>query len=706
MAILIANIGTSDLAIQVIVDGTKYYLPIDPLPEINQDREGLTLQEIDMWKEPRKYFRDSGLYTELGFPENVEPTSRKLTERLLEHYKNNFEYWHSRIHAPRIWGVVKKAVSMGINQGYIFVTNQQSDKFPEGHDKDTKFLYEILALWFKDKYPNFIFTPEVIPQNVRVYIPDDLFQYYYDFFNRLSLTDSGLKRQKKYPQVGEILSGQVVGFDGQNQGVFIEVNGGLKGFLNLANISQDAITTQSIRKIFQVDDLVWVKVIESEEPKLRFSTKELEQTPGEIIHNSQAVFDRIKREISINSQSDTQAPPEEELMLISVKGGTPQMKTALQLQGVSVSTVKRLLFVNPLLSIRDVFTGLPSSCDLEAYWRYMRTQKYQTIKLLLERWDFDGAIQILQNWQEYLKYLIAQGILGKDEVEKSSNVSKLVLTALDFARACFNLDFQTAKTLAQTQIESYPELNVEFFQELYESAKKYGVYQHRLLSLYTQNRIYWKLDQIASFLSHLSSFGEEVLHGLILKWESKANYWIAQTESDIKAEFKFDIYRLQTNRRGTWEKFVDLQRNYNPDFGTRPRTSYSLKNRYEKRNFVAALVQFRNRPDEVEAWNRLCKNLEQLDFWIELRNKLIHTATGVSKQLMQDLYDAYTPEAGKTAPCPPLEILATMAAITKNKLVDLKTIYHNDFVGEAADYYIYTSVIDWVVNILVNDGLQ
>ncbi|MEC4818959.1 MAG: hypothetical protein SAK29_37640 [Scytonema sp. PMC 1069.18] len=591
MVILIANIGTSDLAIEVVVDGTKYYLPIDPLPEINQDKEGLIPQEQDMWTHPRKYFRESGLYTSLGFSENVEPTSIKLTERLLEQYKNNFEYWHSRIHAPRIWGVVEKAVRMGINQGYIFVTNQQSEKFPEGHEKDTRFLYEILELWFKDKYPNFVFIPEVIPQNVRVYIPDDLFQYYYDFFNRISLGDTRLKQQKK----------------------------------------------------------------------------------------------------------------EEELMLISVKGGTPQMKTALQLQGISVSTVKRLLFVNPQLSIRDVFTGLPSSCDLEAYWRYMRTQKYQTIKLLLERWDFDGAIQILQNWLEYLDYLIYQGILGKDKVEKSRNVSKLVLTVLDFSRSCFNLDFQTAKRLAQigiSQITTYSELSYDIFYNLNEIAEKYEIYQYRLLSLYTQNRIYWRLEQIASFLSHLSSFCEEVLHGLILKWESEAGYWIVKSDGEIKDEFNIDVKKLQNSKGTVWENFTKLQGDFAPKSN---KGSYRLTNRYSKRSFVEALVQFRNNKDEIAAWNRLCDGLKQLDFWIDQRNKLIHTATGFSKELMQDLYIGYTPEPNKSAPCAPNAILMVMAAIAKNELVDLKTV---DFVGEEADFYIYTFVTDWMVSTLLTDGLQ
>jgi len=90
MSILIANIGTSDLAIKINVNGQERYLPIDPLSEPNQDKSGLTPEEINMWEKPYLYFQSSGLYSELGFTANV-PSSRELTERLLASYQDNPE---------------------------------------------------------------------------------------------------------------------------------------------------------------------------------------------------------------------------------------------------------------------------------------------------------------------------------------------------------------------------------------------------------------------------------------------------------------------------------------------------------------------------------------------------------------------------------------------------------------------------------------
>lgn len=724
MGILIANIGTSDLAIKINVNGQEYYAPIDPLSEPNQDTDELTPEESVIWKTPQQYFQSTGLYAELGFEADKipVPTYRELTEKLLEKYQENFDYWHSRIHAPRIWGVIKQALALGINQGYIFVTDQKSEEMPEGHFKDTVFMYEILNLWFAKEQPDFELIYNPIPPEYKANKLDDLLQYYHNFFIELSFKKEKQQQQQRYPKLDEILSGKIAAFDVQNQGLFIEVNGGLRGYININNISELVISPQELRSIFKLGDVIWVKVINSDIDKLRFSSKELEETPGEITQNHQLIYNRISQEIKANTQLITQSQADEEMLLISAKGGTTQMKIALQLQGISVSAVIKILFVNPKLSHRGVLQGIPSDCEIESYWRYMWTQKYQAIKILVERWDYDGALQILKNWQDYLNFLIQQGIVGKEDIERSNDVIKVVLQVLDFARACFNLDFQTAKEISNPQINTVitnSEFSTDIFPKLQEAADKYGVYQHRLLSIYTQNRIYWQLDQVASFLAHLASFGEEVLHGLILKWEGKASYWLfkdqekkklrkATSEAEIKSGFIIDIKQIQLSRPSVWNKVVSLQSSFNPKFGSKTRDRESLTNRFIKRYFVQALVEYRNNPQEIEEWQLIMKSLQQLDFWIEQRNKLIHTATGYSKPLMVDLFNEYSPDENSniSAPCHPDEILGVMEAILKNKLVDLKTIYRNMFVGNEAEYYIYTLVNNWVVNTLVNDGMK
>lgn len=690
MGILIANIGTSDLAIKINVNGQELYAPIDPLSEPNQDTDKLTPEESAIWDKPQQYFKSSGLYTELGFEPDKIPTSRELTEKLLEKYQENFDYWHSRIHAPRIWGVIKQALALGINQGYIFVTDQKSEEMPEGHFKDTVFMYEILNLWFAKEQPEFELIYNPIPPEYKANKLDDLLQYYHNFFIELSFEKEKQQQQQRYPKLDEILFGKIVKFDAHNQGLFLEISGGLQGYININNISELVISPQDLRNIFKLGDVIWVKVINSDIEKLRFSSKELEETPGEITQNHQLVYNRISQAIKANTQVITQSQADQEMLLISAKGGTTQMKIALQLQGISVSAVIKILFVNPKLSHRGVLQGIPSDCEIESYWRYMWTQKYQAIKILVERWDYDGALQILKNWQDYLNFLIQQGIVGKEDIERSNDVSKLVLQVLDFARACFNLDFQSAKDLAKPKIDTtFLELSTDIFPKLQEAADKYAVYQHRLLSIYTQNRIYWQLDQVASFLAHLASFGEEVLHGLILKWEGKASYWVSKSgkkfpknlsgpeyEAQIKSSFTIDIKQIQISRPSVWNKVVSLQSSFNPKFGSKTRDRESLTNRFIKRYFVQALVEYRNNPQEIEEWQLIMKSLQQLDFWIEQRNKLIHTATGYSKPLMVDLFNEYSPDENSniSAPCHPDEILDVMEAILKNKLVDFNTL--------------------------------
>lgn len=395
MSILIANIGTSDLAIKINVNDQERYLPIDPLSEPNQDKSGLTPEEINMWEEPYLYFQSSGLYSELGFPSDLVPTSRELTERLLASYEDNPEYWTERIFPPRIWGVIEKAITMGINQAYIIVSNQKVEqKNPTARNKDTAHLYPIIEKWFATKLPNFTLIPEYIPEDIPLIDSDLLFKFYFDFFNRLRAAEEKNQRQKKLLKVGETVLAKVISFENQGQGIFVETIEGVKGFIHIDNISQAQVDFHDIRSILTINSLVYGLVIKIDNGKYKLSTKELEETPGEIINNPQAFFNRVPVQQTINLQSESELE-EKELMLISVKGGTNQMKTALQLQGISVSAFKRLLFINPLLSIPSVFAGQPSSCELESYWRYMRTHKYQTIRLLLERWDFDGAIQIL-----------------------------------------------------------------------------------------------------------------------------------------------------------------------------------------------------------------------------------------------------------------------------------------------------------------------
>ena len=702
MSILITNIGTSDLAIQVTIDnsefsihGKKYFLTIDTLREYNQDTTDLTSEEEEIYNNPQTYFKSSGLYAELGFTDDAIPTSRELTEKLLQAYQKNPDGWHYRICLPRILGVIKKAIEMNIHQGYIFVSNQVSDNLPAGHAKDTVFLYDIIQLYITKAEIDFDLICEHIPANIPLINSDSLFDYYSNFFNRIRAQKEREKYQERDPIVNENILCRVTDLQlGSNSddGVRVETETGLRGFIHIKNVSQNDLNPEQLKSIFKKGDRLWAKLIKRNGKKLRFSTKELEANPGDMIRNSQDVFQRF-----------------EEVMLISIKGGTGQMKTALQFQGMSISATDRLLFVNPQLSIKDVLSGLSSQCQIESYWRYMRTQKYQTVRLLLERWDFDGAIQVFKDWQDYLYYLKTQGIIDQNNVEQSREFSNLISSALKFSLSCSNLDFQIATSIAEQGIKlakNYSDTIKKDFSTLKNFTDDYYKnFKYRLLHLYTLNRINRQLEQNALFLTLLSTFCEEILHGLIINWDGNANYWEEQPES---AKFELNVPALKKEKLKLWNNFVTLQRQnkYTPNFGDRDIRFYTLNNRYNKRNFAESIVKYRNQEQEIKAWNQLSSILQKLDFWIDKRNDLIHSAKGLSWELMQELYNDYSSKHRDAQLCEPDEILPLIGEILKNPLINLSDDDMNNFVGTEANHYIYSFVRNWVVNQLIEDGLQ
>ena len=127
---------------------------------------------------------------------------------------------------------------------------------------------------------------------------------------------------------------------------------------------------------------------------------------------------------------------------------------------------------------------------------------------------------------------------------------------------------------------------------------------YALILLHTLNRINRQLEQNALFLTLLSTFCEEILHGLIINWDGNANYWKEQPES---AKFELNVTKLENHRVELWNNFVTLQRQnkYTQNFGDRDIRFYTLNNRYNKRNFAESIVKYRNLEQEIEAWNQL-----------------------------------------------------------------------------------------------------
>lgn len=567
--ILVANIGTSDIAIKFKTEDLGFYIPIGfNRYEPNNDESGLNENEKAIWEQEfQQSYIAEYLCPELGV--NVIDRNGKksfsfleLTCKIFKAYEKDEETWHKRIRPGRIWGVINSAIEpkFEVKKIYIFVTDQVKP-----HQSDTIYLFDILEKWFKYENPELKLIKEVIPKEIAANNQDALLNYYYHFFNK-------------------------------------------------------------------------------------------------IIQN--------------------------ETVLISIKGGTPQMQTALKMQAIA-SGLPKQLFIDPILSIKKVLAGEASECQLTSYWQYMRTQKYQSVKLLLdERWDFDGAKQILNDWNKVLQFLDKKQISENIDLGNAQGRINKIIQALNLGVNYLNLDYEgTAK-------EKNPELASDY------SFQAWIINQddEKLLNLYTQCRIYWHTNQVANFLARMSSFYEETLERLIVVLNG-AKYFRSNRSLNIPLI-------CQEIGESLWQDFYDNQKQYNPRFRNSQNNSKSLKldNRFAKRNFIEKLLIPHSQVD-VQHWKSILKLLKSLDFWAEQRNNLIHHSTGVSKETMQELWDECKKSGDRTASLArqPGQIRDVMADICQNELGLVKEEYQNNFVGNKARFYLYSDIKEWVFQQLNDD---
>jgi hypothetical protein len=425
----------------------------------------------------------------------------------------------------------------------------------------------------------------------------------------------------------------------------------------------------------------------------------------------------------------------QEDILISIKGGTPQMQTALRIQAIA-SNIQKQIFLEPKLVVKDLLEGQASECEPDCYWQYMRNQKYATVKLLLnQRWDFDGARVILKDWQETLIYLAQQVPKIASDTQKEQEKLTKILTRLDFAVNCFNLD--------KNAIREDDKMDYDFW-----------------LNVYTQCRIYWGLDEIANFLIRLSSFYEVTLNELViglggqkyLRNNNQNQDWVfvrEQADQRYKVCNKFE--ELEQDFGGyevTWQykkpqitkkhtstcKPITTQKEYPLEIiikgkfgqgdsgaiaklkdilkveGVYHKKQYKLGNRYSKRNFVQTLIEI-DHPDRLELWQQILASLVKLDYWFDNRNALIHSGRGVSVQTMiqqgeedkrnwTDDKDKYKANPHKA--CHPNNILGEVLniAIHTYQLLGHKL---SPYVGcdENTPYYLYSQLRDEICQQLI-----
>ncbi|NEP77139.1 MAG: hypothetical protein F6K39_02515 [Okeania sp. SIO3B3] len=541
-AILIANIGTSDIAVKI--EEIKRYIPVGfDRNEPNIDDSDLTENDKSTWKqELEKSFIREYLCLELGIDKY---SFRELTKRILEEYNKDEEKWHHRISLDRFQGVIDRAKSaFKIEKVYLFVTNQPQyipdpktgkPKFNKGYLTDTIHLYEIFHKWFKREMPDLKLEKKEIPQNISPIEQDKLFSYYYQFF-------------------------------------------------------RDKIT-----------------------------------------------------------KSDS-------IIIVSIKGGTPQMQSALRLQAIA-SLSKKQLFVEPILSVKRILYGEPSECKFTSYWQYMKTQKYEDIKIILDRWDFEGALQLLNQWKQSLIFLKDNNI-DDAQIKTHNKLINQVINVLKIANNYWSLDIEKAKDIAKDRSSKIPpeitkQLSLNDDEDLLGDI---------LLNTYTQCRIHYKLKQMASFLVGISSFYEIVLQRIV---------------KDCGTEAKQKEFQEKNNR-------------------------------YEKREVIDSL--FPQSSSNNKSWQNIRRSLNKLNLWCRRRNQFIHYDNAASNNLggisEKSLEEFYKDEKNKGSNiCPLNSILDVMKDILKSDLGLISLEQQNKFVGRDKDYYIYSEVRKWVIEQLTKKDI-
>ena len=385
-----------------------------------------------------------------------------------------------------------------------------------------------------------------------------------------------------------------------------------------------------------------------------------------------------------------QAFGSDEVLFVSVKGGTPQMQTALKIQAIAFDC-KPQIFLKPQLKAIDILYGQPSICDRVAYWRYQQTQKYQMAERLLQRWDFDGAATLLRRWRDTLQSLMDSQVTD-DEHELERNRDRLVqvVAGLDIAVACLNLDQQSAMKVIRKTIKKPDKATFQALLEAYDL----------LQNLYAQCKIYQELRQVTHFLSRMGSFYEATQNRLI---EHLGGQYFDQNELERLPLLTATISRQAP---ALWRKFIEVHRGFLQKQGWSDRkfeqgyrwnfekfSKLYLNNRFLKQSFLKALIdyqygsQYHDRPD-LTLWTKL-------DFWYDRRNEITHAAKGVNEDTVKAIdRDRVTQDKDS---CTYADILGIMAQILQ-QVSPLKV--PQPIPPEY--YYLYSLMRNWVKDQLLS----
>ena len=382
----------------------------------------------------------------------------------------------------------------------------------------------------------------------------------------------------------------------------------------------------------------------------------------------------------------------QELVLFSIRGGTPFMQTGLRLTAFAMG-LRQQVFIEPQLNAERVLMGEPSECRLISYWRSQKQRELQTIKKLLERWDFDGVRVILGDWRKNLKSLQTIDLPDSDKLSESLGIVDAMERETQMALDCWQLDFGDARSKAaglanEEKRDQYLELIGE------PSVSQLTPNQLLLFNLYAQSKISFECNEIVRFIYGFSTFHEVSQLESIVKlspadslqegdwgYNLVFEHWSRSQKENMKKELRKKL-----------EKRLDISEKEAEAEVKKFHCFIPLKNRIIRSCVIGALTNALTNPE-----NKKFSTIEffnNLDFWYDKRNKLVHAGDGISQERIITLHLERDQEKYK-------EASRYDSIIVKMQKILIRLYGESLFKSKNLDgYFIYDQVRDSINNLM------
>lgn len=661
--ILVVNIGTSDLTIQQSTQQGNYFIPIVPFNFGDQSKDAVFLNVSDI---ERQIFADrnfiygqSGLCSQLEIPVETDKYNRptasflSITEKI---YKN-IPCWRSKLFPSRLLSVINEAKKLGVKTVYLFATYQP-------FRSDTYYLSQILMDWFQQhpEYDSLEIIIETIPPDHHIKNLDSMLNYYHNFFKKILNLDTTL---------------------------LVSTRGGTEEMINALRV--EAIASGASKQIFlepeldgSVRNILDGKPSQCRRVSYWRSLQNQRYANAKRLLNKRWDFDGAR--VILEEWQETLFFLQEMTQDESIESNTEGLTQAVKLCNEAIFHLN--LDKENLKSLDEYYT-----------WLNLYTQ-------CLIYWDLNEISSFLPRLGSFCEEILIHLIkhfssnLIQEDNSGSLNINE---------KACNKLNpniFQEFEKL---------EINQGDFTRVFRHKAEFGLELlgewHDLSSSENDFFCKWKKE------FENKSFSYEQLQTFIhpKNVNSTAKPIKKQDKKTLKNNHKFDsfdfklslIYR-SFNLSEEESKILDILKKYlSQNIGAlKPR--YKIKTRYNRRNFFNALLSQIGTSEQKECLLEILSALETIEYWIDLRNDLIHSAKGYSKtsmdeQLAKDIakwgeeteHDSF--KANPTLSCSSDEIRAEMTRICRAS-ASLLGINIDDYLytNQGQNFYLYTSIRDQV----------